>query len=354
LNPDRKSRENFFELAQPKGHESVIRGIKITNFRGIREGELTGFTPLVVLVGPNSSGKSTILDALLLGASPTQIKNSNENPWNIVMKRRVGLQEPHRWMLFRSAGHEARQAQITIRTDTAQSRVATISHHGSNSEAQLVVNISQEASNKIDALPNLGVVVPSRPRHAPPDLEDVPEIRLSEPDTAVSLTDLYTLAAERGLSRQAKSIITELMPDILDIEILSQQNKPVLYLVFKDGAQPLSLAGDGVRLLLETALELAAPVGGTVLLEEPEAHLHPGAIRQSAKAVLAATKRGIQVILTTHSIELIDALLAELSDELLETISFFRLQLHAGVLTSYRLSGMQASFARSQIQDDLR
>lgn len=169
-----------------------------------------------------------------------------------------------------------------------------------------------------------------------------------------NVADLYTRVAERGLRREAKGIITDLLPDLEDIEILSQDNKPVLYLQYKSGALPLALAGDGVRLLLRLSLELAAPVGGVVLLEEPEVHMHPGAIRQVAKAILAAVARGIQVIMTTHSLELIDSLLAETSAEDLYKLSFYRLQLNDGILKSSRLSGADAALARSQIEDDLR
>ena len=38
----------------------MIKSVTIKNLRGIREGELSELTPLVVLVGPNSSGKSTL------------------------------------------------------------------------------------------------------------------------------------------------------------------------------------------------------------------------------------------------------------------------------------------------------
>ena len=43
----------------------MIRSVEIKNFRGIQDGKLEDLTPLVILVGPNGCGKSTILDALL-------------------------------------------------------------------------------------------------------------------------------------------------------------------------------------------------------------------------------------------------------------------------------------------------
>src|SRR5215813_2248125 len=49
----------------------MIRSIEIKNLRGIQDGKLEDLTTLTILVGPNGCGKSTILDALLIGASPT-------------------------------------------------------------------------------------------------------------------------------------------------------------------------------------------------------------------------------------------------------------------------------------------
>ena len=45
----------------------MIKSIEIENLRGIQNGKLEDFTPLTILVGPNSSGKSTVLDAMFLG-----------------------------------------------------------------------------------------------------------------------------------------------------------------------------------------------------------------------------------------------------------------------------------------------
>jgi AAA15 family ATPase/GTPase len=143
-------------------------------------------------------------------------------------------------------------------------------------------------------------------------------------------------------------------PGVSNVEILTENGEPILHFVFAEYSVPASLAGDGIQSLLRLSLELAASGGGIALLEEPEVHQHPGAIRQSARAILAAVRRQIQVILTTHSLELIDALLAESSDEDLTRLSLYRLQLQDGGLKSSRLPGRDVAFARTQIEDDLR
>ena len=47
----------------------MIEYIRISNLRGIKTGEVDDLAPLSVVVGPNNSGKSTILEALFIGCS---------------------------------------------------------------------------------------------------------------------------------------------------------------------------------------------------------------------------------------------------------------------------------------------
>jgi hypothetical protein len=57
---------------------------------------------------------------------------------------------------------------------------------------------------------------------------------------------------------------------------------------------------------------------------------------------------------TTHSLELIDALLADSLHDDLARLSLYRLQLQNGSLRSSRLAGCDIAFARAEIEDDLR
>jgi hypothetical protein len=188
-------------------------------------------------------------------------------------------------------------------------------------------------------------------------LEDVPEVHLVEAystDFQRPLHELYTKAVQQGRRKEAIGIITEVFAGVSNVEILTEHGEPILHFVFPDYSVPASLAGDGIQSLLRLSLELAPSGGGVALLEEPEVHQHPGAIRQSARAILAAVRRKIQVVLTTHSLELIDALLAESSDEDLDRLSLYRLQLQDGNLTYSRLAGPDIAFSRAEIEDDLR
>jgi hypothetical protein len=341
----------------------VIRSLHIQNLRGIREGRIEELSPLVVLVGPNSAGKSTVLDAIYVAAGSTPEKALGE-----IIARRPSLEQPNRWVLFRSRGHEAESAVVELTTDVpGLRRVQVYRVVGVGGAVELAVReMWVKPGREVEPLPTLPN--PGDPKAPPtragailaqisPEEAGTMEARLIDPHgsgQSQPLHELYTRAAERGLRREAKAIVTDLIPGLEDIEILTQDGKPVVYLVYETGALPVSFAGDGIRLLLQQAFELASPVGGVVLLEEPEVHMHHAAIRQSSKAMLAAMRRGIQVIVTTHSLDLIDALLSNARPDELDNLSFYRLQLEQGVLKSSRLTGSEASLSRTQIEDDLR
>jgi hypothetical protein len=330
--------------------------VEIKGLRGIRAGTLTDLSPLVVLVGPNGSGKSTILDALLIGANPRPPEGIGQ-----AVERREGPISGARWLLWKGGHHGP--AEVTVRAG-AEMRTCTLSVAGlSKDHTSIESKITDRAANGNEQMySGFSTVFQAGERYGASagfnkPLDDLPEVRFLDPRAAglrTPLHQLYTRVVERGLHKGVIESLRGLIPGIEDIQILAEGDVPVVYLIFGGYAVPAALAGDGIRLLLHLTFELATRPGGLVLMEEPEVHMHPGAIRQCARAILAAVRRQVQVVLSTHSLELIDALVGESSDVDLAQLSLYRLQLQAGNLQSSRLPGPQVAFARTEIQDDLR
>lgn len=303
----------------------MITSVEIEGLRGIKEGKLENLTPLVVLVGPNGSGKSTILDALYIGASVNTFSAVKD-----ISSRRALEHQGRRWLLWRSGDQKA---NIKVFAGDGTMWETIVANNGVSSDPIFPQILSSLGSIKI-----------------------VDTAIQSFQDTfQSSLHNLYSEMVRQGKRAEANEILRTLMPNLDHLEILTEGNEPILHIVYSDHSIPVALAGDGIQALLRLSLELAVSPGGTVLLEEPEVHQHPAAIRQSARAIQAAVRRGVQVILTTHSLELIDALLAEAeTDADVEKMSVYGLSLDEGVLKSYRLAGSEVEFARSKIGDDLR
>jgi predicted ATPase len=306
----------------------------------------------VVLVGPNGSGKSTVIEGILIGASPTTAEAIIE----VIRRHEPGGSGP-RWLLWKAGEGGSTEIELTtdrivrkceLRLQRGTSEIETIITFAvTNGPTQVGQGAVRGIKNKYHDHNTAGFL----------PVEDVPEVHLVEAyPTSFQrpLHDLYTKAVQQGRRKEAIGIISEVFPGVSNVEILTENGEPILHFVFADYSVPASLAGDGIQSLLRLSLELAASGGGAALLEEPEVHQHPGAIRQTARAILAAVRRGIQVLLTTHSLELIDALLAESSDQDLTRLSLYRIQLQGGFLKSSRLPGPDIAFARSEIEDDLR
>ena len=172
---------------------------------------------------------------------------------------------------------------------------------------------------------------------------------------SVPMHQVYTMAVERGRRKEVQEILAAIVPGLNSIDILTEGDAPIVYLSYDDYAVPVAMAGDGIQSLLRLVLELAVCPNGVVLLEEPEVHQHPSALAQSARAIHAAVRRGIQVILATHSLDLTDALLSEVdTPQDLDNMSVYHLLLRDGCLTYSRLNGSEVAFARGTIRDDLR
>jgi AAA15 family ATPase/GTPase len=59
-------------------------------------------------------------------------------------------------------------------------------------------------------------------------------------------------------------------------------------------------------------------------------------------------------VLTTHSLEFIDMILAEANEEDIERLSLYRLELEKGQLIAVRTSGPDVAIGRGEIAEDLR
>ena len=339
----------------------MIRSIEIEGLRGIREGRLDDLTPLVVLVGPNNSGKSTVLDALLIGAS-----SGVSDAIITAVTRRNGLMQKARWLMYQN--QEIRHCFVKAQTDKEQERTVYMSRLSPQNEGQVQISGSISVNNDISDQRNSERVMLNPVTFADDGgvsysptsafVEEFNEAYLVDPEMVSGLMPLHTLytrALQQGRRKEARKLVADLVPGVEDILLGTEGNRPILYLEFENGSIPVALAGEGVQSLLRTVLELASRPNGVVLLEEPEVHQHPGAIRQTARAIWAAIRRGIQVIISTHSIELIDMLLVEVQNqEELDKMSVYRLMLKDGCLRSSRTDSSDIAFARTTIGDDLR
>src|SRR5262245_57936630 len=85
----------------------MITSIEIEGLRGIQQGKIEGLAPLTLIVGPNGSGKTAVLEALgLLCAGPNAL-----TVWEALTSREwLGLEGMKHW--FRPEGAEVRGIMV--------------------------------------------------------------------------------------------------------------------------------------------------------------------------------------------------------------------------------------------------
>jgi predicted ATPase len=345
----------------------MITSIEIHGLRGIKDGKLDDLTPLTVIVGPNGSGKSTVLDALLIAASPEPLHEIGT-----VVLRRTGILQGAPWLIL--TGSVEKRATLEVLSSTGHARKCTLRLDPSVTLPELDARLTAELaegrynpdnrrmeyhshrSGSVHFIWNDGNTANAEDYfHV---LDGVAAVHLVEPTSESDLRPLHTVNTETyklGRRSQVRDIVAQVVPGLVDLPILTEGSRPYVGLEFAGrGAIPVAVAGEGIKGLIRLCLELASVPDGVVLIEEPEVHQHPGAIRQSARAIWAAVGRDVQVILTTHSLELIDALLSEASQDELNKLSVVRTQLRDGCLKTSRLPGEDAALLRTSIEEDLR
>ncbi len=344
----------------------MITALSVSGMRGILEGQVDGMGPLVVLVGPNGCGKSTLLDALVIGAG--------NNPGDGIgrsVRRRPYSWNGARWLFSRQ--NEERSATITVRrTESGQEQTRKTVLRWTDTphpdlEQELAARHAPGPHSGISATVDLpgGVTEANvgfggdnayRQRSTGQRISGW-EIRLIDSPQGANqaLDEVYSTAVERGRKDEAVLALRGVLgEEARDITLLTDNQATVVHVVFSDGSTPVFAMGEGVVSLVRIALELSARPGGVVLLEEPEAHQHPRIVWQTAQVAWAAIRRGVQIILSTHSLDLIDALLAHAPPGKLDDLGVYRVKLERGRLSYDRIPGTDVAAMRADFEDDLR
>ncbi len=347
----------------------MIASIEIAGLRGITKGKVEGFGPLTVLVGPSGAGKSTVLDALLIAASP-----SPGDAIGRVVKRRAELRGGAAW-LFANGRSEATVAlrgllQRSVLVKRSEPELDLLSRLASHAVSPL--GLRAEVSSRFGTLAsNIVVDVDNEYRF---DLrgegrweierfQGESEARLIEPSAGANhapLHRVYSEATRGGGLPYAIDLLREVVDGLVDLRVLTFEDEagdtPILHLDFGTHTVPVAGAGSGVYALVRLALELAAVRSGLALIEEPEVHQHPRALHQSAKVLHAAAARGVQVVLSTHSLDLIDSLVASAEGEAgLERLRVVRIaRTKDGELRCSAYAGRDVAEARNAVGEDLR
>jgi hypothetical protein len=340
----------------------MLRSLEIQNFKGIKRGKLDDLAQVNILVGRNNSGKSTVLDALIMMRSAIVSDDYlSARGVDQIIRRHIGasrgnLDYDELWFGRNTA--EPISFFATIDADTTDADTTLLEKWVSRGAGFPPEVVAEIQSTSRDSSPytwgseaNTGSA-----RHY---LSSAPWKLIKDQFGEKAATYLGLVhVLDSGDIRQAiaERIWPDLINDRRDIRVTRMLNDiygtnieyvsfmpyprdPRLVAALPHTAVAIDWFGDGLRYALNI-LALGVVLQGTALLiEELETHQHPESLRKLTQTLFELAKQQeLQLFLTTHSMELITYAL-EVAEEKEVDLKLHHLSLdQEGTLSSTAMS----------------
>jgi predicted ATP-dependent endonuclease of OLD family len=331
--------------------------IAVKNYRSITKTEKIPLSNLTVLLGPNNEGKSNILNAMMLGSqilskrrlsrtsSRRELRLSYESyrgvrkydwgrdfPLNLQTDDEIGTTE----LTFeiKLSNEEISEFKkevgsningtlpVKISIDKAEHITFKVLKRGKGNEnlQRNQVKIAEFISKKMDfyyipAVRPAGVIQDQIEYMISENLEELYH-NIEYLECIEKIKQLQNPIFEK-ISSEVKQSLQNFLPQVKDVKIDIQSGtkmSPFIRSSLKidDGTvTEIQYKGDGIQSL--TAISLINQVANknshkniVLMIEEPEAHLHPNAIHQ-LNSILKNLSKSQQVIISTHSPLLVDS-----------------------------------------------
>ncbi|AGJ62333.1 AAA family ATPase [Saccharolobus islandicus] len=292
---------------------SMINGLEIQNFRGIKYCKLEDLSQVNILVGRNNSGKSTILESIYfissLGENYDEIRKIQKIDY--LIRRR--LEERIKEKIEKSITSITKMNNNIVNLTSPILDIDVFSQffYNFDKNEKIIFNINidnftyfvevtHKNYNQIELKTNVS--------------DSISEIfkNVVFIDRNLSLSQLYDIIGDLKREKRKDKEIVKLLKeefevDVEGIEFSRYLGGFVLSLTLKDTSIPIDLLGDGAKLaVLISSILLYLEGKGIALIEEPELHEHPGGIYTLLNfAFKIAKEKGIQLFITTHSSDVI-------------------------------------------------
>jgi ABC-type branched-subunit amino acid transport system ATPase component len=335
-----------------------IESLYILNFRQLKDLRLQNLKPFNLLVGENSSGKTSVLEAISLFCRPLDaLELLNVARRREVKSSRERLLDGVRWLFPQHAAAVSDpyfQGNITITGNGLHHTKVSIEFQGLIGDASKQSLFSDdEDPDTVENSPTTTVspeVYETRrgaeirmscttlqrlltgelevktanfelwedERYVNRGIGDssaIPVVTLSPVAHRVELLQSRQLseATLRGDKFSVVQAIQLIDPQIDGLEVVSRSGMASAVWVHHAtaGFSPISNLGDGTRRVLSIALALQSVKGGVLLIDEVETAIHKDAFSKFFSWLLQAGEFfRVQIFATTHSLEAIDAILS--------------------------------------------
>lgn len=342
----------------------MFKELEIESYRGLKNVVLSELGRINIIIGENNSGKTSILEAVQLFDN----KDVLENIISVAQRREAqsagtirARLRPFDMLLYSFSMQDSRK-EISVKARSSEYGRCRVGVRGELGKEFYYPEEKQGQLNLYDAYYGeeeyirflRGEYIFEK------DVRVVGEYSLNEKERApriegknepektkiklrkhkvlyISPMDIYTnriisASLYKGMLVEEKRRLLELLrmfdERIVGIETGVQYGYPVTLIEMEDcGLVPISIFGDGLKKVLTLASAVVKMRGGIVLIDEFETGIHKRALVQVAKWLAAVTKRyDVQVFLTTHSSDAIDALVEAEAQSDFHDVNAYRLE----------------------------
>lgn len=304
----------------------MIKRLRITRFKALRE-FVAEFEPFHVLVGANSSGKTSVLQAIHFATALAQSRKlydlGSPNSFPIVPQRLLyspvhDLDLPLLLSVQRDApAEDATRIHIEMRGEAAEPRAATIELGiapggiargaiAGGFAATIIEDINRPFSIYVPGLAGLA------------RLETFVSFGMllravARGDSNLVLRNvLHALKTRRPVQwQQFLNSISAIFPETsIDVQFDDSTDESIRVFVARSGfVVPFESSGTGFLQAVQILSYIYLFGPAVVLLDEPDSHLHPNNQRRLVKMLSDIADRGeTQIIATTHSRHVMDAI----------------------------------------------
>jgi ABC-type branched-subunit amino acid transport system ATPase component len=282
--------------------------------------ELSGLT---LLVGGNNAGKSSVLQAIQFGVAAAQTSQMQGGFWtNDRLPTSIGQSDlvysPIKDVLSlgpngRLREPEADAIRITYRDGANEARVSVRKGRNKNVVLELVGRTLGSDLQSIQQ-PFSALVTGLAGIRAEEDFETNIVVRKAAArgdSNSVFRNILLQLRRDAGRWHLFQQQVHRLFPNYqVEVSFDPDADETIRCFVTRDGVEyPIDSCGTGVLQAVQIFAYINLFNPRLLLLDEPDSHLHPNNQKQLARELIAASSSGLNIVVSTHSRHLVEALI---------------------------------------------
>ena len=354
----------------------VLKSVEIKRYRGLRDLKLDDLGRVNLLVGANNGGKSSVLEAVVLALRPF-----DPGQWisTAMLRDATAPMVESIWGMFPTAQAfretevddlKAEDIDVKILSDAGTRRLRVHAtptlelvtdpqggypFDAMSASVSVGVNLSTEGGGALAH----SMVFRSRqqvPVGRDPGARRAFLLNPSSHRSTQQVVASLAAAVDGGYKARSVELLRSFDTEIQDVHLSSAFGRETIRIEHKTrGVVDVSTFGEGVRRALSLALSLPRAFEGAMLIDEVEASMHTRMLVRTMNWLKThANGYNVQLFLTTHSLETVDALLEVFEGQADDALVTYHLSRGAGGHEVRRFDLPRLSRARSERGFDVR